>query len=372
MNDRVAPPGSVGPRPRPAWVARSQKLTLKLLDLPSVYKRRSFNAVRREFYAALWDGAADDVGAEVMRHPGGMTEIRRGDLATFVNRSDLMLDTSITTQLMADKALTYALFAKMGLSVPDHTVFTLGDPGPAEALLQRHPGGIVIKPATGTGGGRGVTTGILTRKQLAQAARYATGFNPRLLAEPHMSGANYRLLYLDGRLIDVVRRDPPVVLGDGASTIAALVQAENTRRAKQRPITALSPLIIDSDCRNHLAAQGLGPSAKPAKGRTVTVKTAINENAAPQNHSVLADIHPDLATAGQRLVTRFGVRFAGVDLMADDITAPPERGGAQFGEINVNPGIHHHYLVADPDRAVPVAALLLEHIFNERQGVIEL
>src|SRR5688572_32104639 len=54
-----------------------------------------------------------------------------------------------------------------------------------------------------------------------------------------IAGASYRLLYLEGRLIDAVRRDPPTVTGDGYSTIRRLIAHENRRRLERRPFTAL-------------------------------------------------------------------------------------------------------------------------------------
>jgi hypothetical protein len=39
-----------------------------------------------------------------------------------------------------------------------------------------------------------------------------------------------RLLYLDGQLLDAVKRSPPTVLGDGKSRISQLVESLNQRR----------------------------------------------------------------------------------------------------------------------------------------------
>ena len=41
-------------------------------------------------------------------------------------------------------------------------------------------------------------------------------------------------------------------------------------------------------------------------------------------------------------------------------------------EINTTPGLHHHALLADPAAGLPVAELVLEHLFAKRQGVMVL
>jgi D-alanine-D-alanine ligase-like ATP-grasp enzyme len=342
---------------------------MKLRDLRAVLQHRRFRPLRDEFYDGLWREAAAAVGAECMPVAHGLRRIARGACVTFVRRSELMLDAALTDAIFADKAMTYRLMAGKGLDVPGHRVFSLSTMADAEAFLEAAEGPVVVKPASGTGGGRGVTTGIATREALRQAARHAAGFDPTLLVEETLAGASYRLLYLDGELIDAVRRDPPVVVGDGERTVRELVAEENERRMTERPLTALSPLVLDHDAANHLAGAGHAPDSRPAAGDVVEVKGAINENAAAQNHSVRTSIHPEVVRAGGRLVSDLGVRFAGLDMMAVDETAPPD-GGCRFTEINVQPGIHHHYLIARRQDGVRVAERVLEHIFTHRTGVM--
>ncbi|WP_212524280.1 hypothetical protein [Actibacterium sp. MT2.3-13A] len=355
-------------RQRVTWITRR---ALKFADIRSVLKRRRFGGLRDEFYDRLWRDAARELGAEC-HDLAGLKRISLDGLATFVSHSDLMLDDLVTTRVMAHKAVTYQLLSEKGLPVPEHCVFSLDQLGRARDFLARTPGPIVVKPATGTGGGHGVTTGIRTERSLLRAALHAASFNAELLAEPMLAGNCYRLLYLDGRLLDAVRRDPPTVCGDGRSSIRALVAAQNRKRLSERPISALSPLVIDQDALHHLAAQGLDPGQTPADGERIVVKRAVNENADRENHTVTAEVHPGIVSAGAGLVTDLGVRFAGLDVIADDISAPLGASGAQFHEVNVGPGIHHHYLVADRSGATPVATRILQYLFENRQGVMRL
>jgi len=355
-----------------ALVNAYRRNSRRLSEIEGVFQRRRFRALRREFYDQLWRGAAGRLGAEYVEHDGGFAEIRLGGLATFVQQSDVMLDSALIIAAMADKALTYDLLARKGYPLPAHQLFTLSQLPAAEAFLRAQRGAVVVKPANGTGGGRGVTTGVTTAKSLRRAARIAAGFNPNLLVEEHLSGKSYRLLYLDGVYVDAVRRDAPAVVGDGRRTIRELVVQENLRRRRSRPLSALSPLVIDGDSRNCLERQGLSPAHRPRDGEAVIVKAAINENCASQNLNVRDEISKDIVQAGAALVSDLGVRCAGVDLICDDASLPLEQGRGIFTEVNVNPGIHHHYLIADPDRGVAVADRLLEHLFSQKAGVMKL
>lgn len=342
------------------------------LDLPMVYRILQFRELRRRFYSELWQSAARNVGAEFEPWKYGYFRLRRDGLTTVVRLALVMLDDHLTLNIMGNKVLTLELMRETGFRVPDFCAYTLASLGEAQAFLARQNGPVVVKPASGTGGGRGVTTGILDPQTLRRASRLAARYSDHLLVEEQLAGASYRLLYLDGQFIDAIRRDPPTVTGDGRSTVRRLIRQETGRRLTQRPYTAMSPLRLDRDCRNKLKAQNLHPGSRPAEGEVVTVKQAINENAARENHNVKDRVHPDLIEAGAALVKSLGVRFAGLDWLCSDITQPMSRSDARCNEINTTPGIHHHYLVAEPDRATPVAELLLEHMFTTRQGVMEL
>jgi cyanophycin synthetase len=344
----------------------------RLADLPGALERRRFKALRQEFYGELWRAAAARLGGDYVDHGGELVEIRLGDRATFLRHSDVALDSALTIEVMADKALTYELFTRSGHPTPDHLVFDLSRLDEAEGFLRGRTEPVVVKPASGTGGGRGVTTGVATSAQFRRAARHAAGFNAKLLVEEQLTGACYRLTYLDGEFVDAVRRDPPTVVGDGRSTIRDLMRRENLRRRHERPLSAMSPLIVDGDCRNTLSRQGLSPAHRPGAGVRVVVKTAVNENSSRENHSVPAEIHPTILAAGAGLVRDLGVRFAGLDLMSDDASQPYGQGRSFFTEINVNPGVHHHYLISDRTVGVDVAGRILQHQFSRNAGVMTL
>lgn len=344
----------------------------RALDNRIIGERRRFEAVRKRFYEDLWADAAHDVGATIERVRGETFRIARHGRSTFVDRSTLMLDSALADQLLLDKALTYRWLAAKGLPTVPNLRFTLSELDRAEQFLGSSPAPVVVKPADGTGCGYGVTTGIIDKEGLRRAARHATAFHPSLLVERQLAGASYRLLFLDGRFLDAVRRDPPVVLGDGRATIAHLVARENARRLTGQRITALSPLAADMECRNTLARAGMRLDSIPEEGRTVGVKLAVNENSAAQNHVVRDAVHPAIIAAGERVSRELRIGLAGLDVTATDISAPPDHPDTYFNEINVGAGLHHHYLVSTPSCIAHVAPRILEHIFTTGHGAVDL
>lgn len=340
------------------------------MDAPALYQMLQFQSLRDAYYRELWQEAARNVGAECAAWRFGYHRISRDGMTTVVKQSSMMMDDHLTLGIIGNKALTYELLQDLGCRVPSFRLFRMQELHKAQEFLARQSGPVVVKPASGTGGGRGVTTGVTTPAGLAKASRLAARSGPDLLVEEQLEGDSYRLLYLDGTLIDAVRRDPPVLVGDGSRTIRDLIRIENRKRLSQRPVTALSPLTLDRDCVNRLATLGLAPGSRLEKGRVIEVKRAVNENCASRNHVVTDRVHPSTVALGRRLTTDLGIRFAGVDLLCRDISAPLDAANGCVNEINTTPGIHHHYLVSEPARATPVAELALQRLFETRQGVM--
>ncbi len=343
---------------------------LRLLDVPGELTGLRFAALRRAYYDLFWIKAAEHAGATCEKWGYGYHRISRGGLSAIVRLSEVRLDDHLTLDLMGNKPLTYRLLAEQGVVVPRHARFSFSDLAPALSLIGTTGRPIVVKPASGTGGGNGVTTGVTDRAELLRAAWLASRFDPDLIAEEQIEGHSYRLLFLEGTLLHAVRRDPPRVLGEGTSTIRALVRAETQNRLNSRPFTALSPLRLDRDSLNYLAAQGLSPRSQPSAGEAIVIKRAVNQNSATENHVVTNSVHPITAESCARLLTNLGVRLAGVDVLARDIAKPLPPQNGLISEINTTPGLHHHDLVAQRLDERPVATVLLEHLFETRSGVV--
>jgi hypothetical protein len=328
----------------------------------------AFDALRAAFYRRFWSDAAAAVGAELHELGAGYLQARRGSAWTLICGEQIALDSHLRARLARHKMLTARLLAPLGFTQPEAISFELASLDKGLSFLAAAKGPVVLKPdgvpngqfGEGPGAGRGITCGVRQPDEFVRAARHAALFGNELIAEREVEGASYRLLYVDGRLVDAVRRDPPRVFGDGLCTIAELMRAETAERLAARPPMALHPLDIDLDCRLTLARQGLAPEHVPGALEAVVVKTVCNQNAAHDNHVARDRIHPELERLGARLVGHLGLRLAGVDIMSPDPSLAPSAERFAFNEINANPGLHHHWLVAEPERRAPVGALALE------------
>lgn len=339
--------------PREAWRRRRDDARAAALPAGNL----------RPGYRRLWLDAARSVGAEANELGEGFVELRRGGRAVRVWNSWVPLDDAVTLRLADNKRLARQALVGGGLPVPAYVRFTLDDRSPAIDFLARADEPCVVKPVD-SAGGSGATTGVRTPSGLRRACLRAGRLSPELLIERQVPGDLYRLLFLEGELLDVIRRLPPRVTGDGRSTIAELVRKENEGRFVAAGGERPGLLQLDLDAILTLEHAGLRPSSMPRAGEVVTVKTVVNQNGPEDNSTARDAVCDELVEEATRAVEAIGVKLAGVDLITTDPGRPLRESGGAILEVNGTPGLHYHYGVANPDRAVPVAVPILERLLQ--------
>jgi cyanophycin synthetase len=333
----------------------------RALEEPTVLDCDARDAV----YERIWREAAMLAGTELTRLPYGFLELRRGRSCARVYQHLVPLDDPVALRLALDRSVTATLLRGADVSVVAYRV--LPDRSfDAEGLLRELGAPLVAKPARGSAGGIGVTTGIATARQLKRAVARARRFGGLAVVEPELAGDVFRFLFLDGRLLDVVRRRPPSIVGDGRSSIAKLVVAENRRRGAAGGSAGVEPLTIDDDCLVTLGRSGRSPWTRLPRGAALAVKTVTNQNRPADNETYTGAVSAETLAACRRAVDALGLRLAGIDLVTTDPARPLGETGGAVIEVNGTPGLHHHYLVSDPEAATRIAVPVLEAALAER------
>lgn len=353
---------------RSPWHRRPVLEALHFLALAKAYVR--YRDPRRKqsgkhlvaFYDEMWRSAAEQLGAEYHPLGGGIADITFGDRRVRAIENTCSIDDPVTIAIALNKLLTYRLLAADGLPTPKHAGFTFKTIDRAATFLRSSGGNCVVKPSGGTGGGRGVTTGIRTAAHLARAAGAAAVYNDELMIEEQVEGDNYRLLYLDGVLLDAFVRKSPSVTGDGRSTIARLVREANAERLRMESGVSQVLLTVDLDMKRTLARQGLSLRSVPAAGAVVPLKTVINENRGDDNTTATRMLCPSIVEDGARAARALHVRLAGIDIITRDPSVPLAESGGAIIEVNTTPNYYYHYNKADG--RFPVAIHVLQKLLG--------
>jgi D-alanine-D-alanine ligase-like ATP-grasp enzyme len=322
---------------------------------------------RRAGYVERWSEAARQLGAEATDLSRGFVELRRGENRIIVWNHWVPLDKVVTLKLTLEKPLVHRILTAEGLPVPEHELFDANDLAPARDFIARQDGPCVVKPVDREGG-TVITSGIRTPADLRRARLRARRLSRRLLIERQVPGENYRLLFLDGKLLDVVRRHPPRLVGDGRSSVRDLLTAENDRRHAAAGGDRTWELVADLDTVLTLKEQGLTLGSAPPAGESVVVKTVINSNGPEFNESVRDEVSDALVADAARASTVLGVRLAGVDIITPDCRQSLAAAGGVILEVNATPGLHYHYDIRNPDCGADVFVPILQALFDASDG----
>jgi cyanophycin synthetase len=343
---------------------------LYLLSLSRAYlrhrsrDRRKANKHLADFHDRVWREAASELGAAYRPLGSGIAEILLGDHQTRVMGNTSAIDDPVTLVVAGDRPLTHRLLAENGVRIPRYAEFTFHEIERAVAFMESGLEACVVKPSSGTGGGRGVTTGVRSRSRLARAAASAAVYGDDLMIEEQLEGHDYRLLYLDGVLLDAFVRKPPTVIADGRSTVSRLVHAANRERLRNGTGLSQVLLTIDQDMRHTLEKQGLTLRSVPREGTVVTLKTVVNENCGTDNMTATHLLCDSIIEDGARAAGALGVRLAGVDVVTRDPGIPLKESGGAVIEVNTTPGFYYHYHKGDG--AFPIAVHVLEKLLADR------
>jgi len=270
-------------------------------------------------------------------------QVGQGARATLL-RSSLPGDQShLGQQLCYDKAWTLAALKSAGLPVPESRSVTSAEAAVTVAEAIGYP--VVVKPRGGTLG-KGVTVLVESAEEVRTAFVVAARETPQVLVERFVHGEPYRILVIDGRIVDVLLRATPQVVGDGASSIATLIERMNAEPLRNTGddvgIERFDPEESPRETERCLAAQGLRLDSVPAAGRRVRLgyvprhRFEICEN-------VTDRIHPEVAEMALTVARLLDLRTAGVDYLSPDIGQPPAATQGAINEVNVAPWLTVHY-----------------------------
>ena len=319
------------------WFAeRARARARQLLAASGARRRTSYVWQRVDEHRAVWEAAADALGAEFIPLSERVWEVRIGDRRTRIANDLLELDDPAVLEIAGDKELTYRLASEAGVRTPDGVVFERGQVEEAWRHVEADGHPFVVKPARGTSAGIGVTVGVRTRSQLAAAMATAGIRGRRVIVERLIAGESCRLLFLDGEMIHAVRRRGVVLEPDGQRSVGALLRDAGLERLADDSLTAA-----------FLAAQDLTLESMPPPGRRLVVRgLPLSEKRADEVRTVYDEVisglvSPDLIANGAWVVDAIGSSWAGVDIVTPDPSRPLSEGGALL-EVNTTPGILHH------------------------------
>ncbi len=176
----------------------------------------------------------------------------------------------------------------------------------------------------------------------------AEAYAEPVLVERFVSGRDYRVLVIGGRVAAVLERVPAYVVGDGMHTIRQLIDAANADpRRGQSEALPLYPIHIDVKTTDALAQQGLTVDEVPGPNTYVKLKPTGSIRGGGAAVDRTDEIHPDNAQIACLAAQTVGIDIAGIDIVTSDISQPMLATGGAVLEVNHGPGFNQHLFPAE-------------------------
>ncbi|GAB3376450.1 cyanophycin synthetase [Massilia agri] len=250
-------------------------------------------------------------------------------------------DTSfIAVKIASDKQLTKALLKEAGVPVPEGSVVTKVEEAQRAAARLKAP--CTVKPLDGNQG-KGVTVDCRTPEDVARAFAFAREYGRKIIVERFVEGRDYRVLVANGKVAAASCRRPAHVVGDGVSTVRALVERENENPARGAGhANILTRIALDDHAADMLRKQGFDFDSIPPVG----VMAELRGNANLSTGGTAEDV-TDLLPESTRLLcvraaAKIGLDVAGIDIVCRDIALPLDAQRGAVIEVNAAPGIRMH------------------------------
>ncbi|MEM9163132.1 MAG: cyanophycin synthetase, partial [Cyanobacteria bacterium P01_F01_bin.4] len=271
----------------------------------------------------------------------------------------------LSVELACDKEGTKQMLKDCGVPVPRGTVIHYLDE--LEDAIDGVGGfPIVIKPLDGNHG-RGITINIRDWTLAETAYEAARAVSTGVIIERYYSGRDHRLLVINGRVVAVAERVPAHVIGDGRSTIEALIELTNQDpRRGQGHDNVLTQIELDQTSWQLLEQQGYDLDTILDSGQICYLRATANLSTGGIAIDRTDDIHPANVWLAQRIAKIIGLDIAGIDVVTDDITRPLRDVDGVIVEVNAAPGFRMHF---SPSEGIPrnVAEPVIDMLFPPGQ-----
>lgn len=274
---------------------------------------------------------------------------------------DSHIDSDFTTRKDDCKAFLNTL----GFPVPKGAV--VGSLIRALAAAEKIGYPVVIKPVEGHKG-IGVTANVQDPAELEFAYDKALEAIPRakpvsIIVEKHVVGTDFRILCVQGKFVAAVERTPAFVVGDGISTIEALIERENATPARlDTPTSPLGKIQSDDSMLAYLAEQSLTLASILPWGQVVYLRKVANLSAGGVSRDATRTLHPDNVRLAEDIARYFRLTCLGIDVIAPTLAQSWRQGSLGIIEINAAPGIFMHLKPAVGE-SVDVPAAILNTFF---------
>jgi cyanophycin synthetase len=286
----------------------------------------------------------------------------------YLKGSHTPLNTQTARNLVQDKVITKDLLIYRNIPTPDSLSFyfnrgkglTNNELESVINMINKYKR-VVVKPIDGMRS-FGVNTEVRSKEDFLNTynkIKDTTSYSG-ILIEEFIEGDIFRLLFLNGKLIGALKREPQYIIADGIKTIEELVHDLNYELISDGRLHK-DPKILSEEILNLFSRAGIDSNKIYPRNEKIVIKKQSSSIETVTEVTQL--VHPDFEANLGKLCNDIGLGLAGADVITTDIS---DYTRSKVLEINKEPYLlFHHY--PDYGRKIDVAKLIVEAIIKKYQ-----
>ena len=289
-------------------------------------------------------------------------KITHNNKSVIFNRLYNNLHSMYIRNLINDKSKTSTLLGRNNIPVAQHKLY---EPIKSEKqiydIINNHnieyP--VVVKPNDSTGGIK-VFINISNKNELAHILMknflnkdIFRSKTQNIIIEKHINGESYRILCYKNKVLEIITRIPPFVIGNGIDNIKTLALKKNISK-KNYPII-INELYINKKNKN------LNTILK--NGEKLIVNLPKINYGAYIKKIPLNQVHNDNIIMFSKINSILNSEFIGIDFMIPDLSKSFKNQLCCINEVNASPNFDVHYY-ANEEYSIKIPKQFLKLYFN--------
>ncbi|NMB97138.1 MAG: cyanophycin synthetase, partial [Clostridiaceae bacterium] len=290
----------------------------------------------------------------------GMLRLGYGRYQKYISATLYENTSSIAVDIACDKALTKAILDEISIPVPQGGICSFEQEAVRIAEDIGYP--VVVKPKCGNKG-KFVFLDIQNSEDLIAVFHKVKTYDEEVIIEKYITGRDYRLLVVGGKMVAASERIPAHVISDGVHNIKELIEIENRNKLRgkghEKPLTKIK---IDELVVKMLSKQGLTLETVAERGYIIWLRENANLSTGGIAIDCTEEVHEENCKIAEIAAKTIGLDIAGIDMVIPDISKPISHSFGAIVEVNAAPGIRMHLYPAK-GKSRKVASSIIDMIF---------
>lgn len=202
---------------------------------------------------------------------------------------------------------------------------------------------LVMKPTNGTQG-KNVFVNIDNENEIRKISinllkLYNNKKIQNIMVEEQVFGDNFRILVLNNKIIGIVKRVEPYVIGNGKLRLQDLIKIYNNKQIKNKnhPVSNITLNIIHN--------QGYNLNSIIPINKKVIISNTVNyHNGSNIENINISNVHPKNIEMFLRISKILNLKLCGIDYMTKSLNIPYTKDG-HIIEVNNYPDLYVHKIV---------------------------